>query len=49
VLSGASTIILGVQNLDFRAGLGFALVALTTVVAAVEPFFNWRSRRLLME
>lgn len=49
LLSGASTIILGVQNLDFWAGIGFALVALTTVVAAIEPFFNWRSRWVLME
>jgi hypothetical protein len=49
VLSGASTVILGVQNLDFWAGLGFALVALVTVLAAIEPFFSWRSRWLLME
>jgi hypothetical protein len=48
-LSAASTIILGVQNLDFWAGLGFALVALATVLGAVEPFFNWRSRWVLME
>ena len=44
VLSGAATIILGLQNLTFWAGLGFSLVALTTVVNAIEPFFNWRSR-----
>lgn len=49
LLTGASTIILGVQNLDFWAGLGFALVALATVLAAIEPFFSWRSRWLLME
>jgi hypothetical protein len=48
-LSAASTIILGVQDLDFWTGLGFALVALATVVGAVEPFFNWRSRWVLME
>jgi hypothetical protein len=48
-LSGASTIILGLQDLDFWAGLGFALVALTTVVNAIEPFFNWRSRWVLAE
>jgi hypothetical protein len=48
-LAGSSTIILGIQNLDFWAGLGFALVALATVLAAVEPFFSWRSRWLLME
>jgi hypothetical protein len=49
MLSAASTIILGVQDLDFWAGIGFALVALVTVVSAIEPFFNWRSRWVLME
>lgn len=48
-LSGASTVILGLQNLTFWAGLAFSLVAITTVLAAVEPFFNWRSRWVLME
>jgi hypothetical protein len=48
-LSAASTIILGVQDLDFWTGVGFALVALATVGAAIEPFFNWRSRWVLME
>ncbi|HEY7592848.1 MAG TPA: DUF4231 domain-containing protein [Actinophytocola sp.] len=49
VLSAASTIILGVQDLDLWTGIGFALVATVTVVSAVEPFFNWRSRWVLME
>ncbi|MCO1655573.1 DUF4231 domain-containing protein [Pseudonocardia humida] len=49
VLSAASTVILGLQDLDFWASLGFALVALSTVVTSVEPFFNWRSRWVLME
>jgi hypothetical protein len=49
VLSGASTIILGLQDLNFWAGLAFSLVALTTVVGGVEPFFNWRSRWVLAE
>ena len=49
VLSAASTIILGVQDLDFWTGVGFALVATVTVVSAAEPFFNWRSRWVLME
>src|SRR5262249_8039105 len=48
-LSGASTIILGLQNLTFWAGLGFALVALVTVVNTIEPFFAWRSLWTLME
>lgn len=48
-LSAAATIILGLQNLGTWAGLGFSLVAVTTVINAVEPFFNWRSRWVLME
>jgi hypothetical protein len=47
-VSAASTVILGLQDLGFWAGLGFSLVALSTVVAAVEPFFNWRSRWILI-
>ncbi|MFE4415793.1 DUF4231 domain-containing protein [Streptomyces sp. NPDC056821] len=45
-LSAASTIILGLR---VWANLAFALVALVTVLGAVEPFFNWRSRWVLME
>ncbi|MFB6712865.1 MULTISPECIES: DUF4231 domain-containing protein [unclassified Streptomyces] len=48
-LSATSTIILGLQNLNTWAGLAFALVALVTLLGAVEPFFNWRSRWVLME
>ncbi|MFC3346648.1 DUF4231 domain-containing protein [Streptomyces echinoruber] len=48
-LSAASTIILGLQNLNAWAGLAFALMALVTLAGAVEPFFNWRSRWVLME
>ena len=45
-LSAASTIILGLR---IWANLAFALVALVTVMGAVESFFNWRSRWVLME
>ncbi|MFH9125323.1 DUF4231 domain-containing protein [Streptomyces globisporus] len=48
-LSAASTIILGLQSLNTWASLAFALVALGTLLGAVEPFFNWRSRWVLME
>lgn len=48
-LSAASTIILGLQSLNVWAGLAFALVALVTLLGAIEPFFNWRSRWVLME
>jgi hypothetical protein len=49
LLSGSATIILGLQNLSLWAGLGFSLVALITVINAIEPFFNWRSRWILAE
>ncbi|WP_280690751.1 DUF4231 domain-containing protein [Kitasatospora sp. GAS204B] len=48
-LSAASTIILGLQSLNLWAGLAFAFVALVTLLGAVESFFNWRSRWVLME
>ncbi|NUT97798.1 MAG: SLATT domain-containing protein [Saccharothrix sp.] len=48
-LSATATIILGWQDLDFWTGLAFSLVALTTVVSALEPFFAWRSLWVLME
>jgi hypothetical protein len=48
-ISASATIILGLQDLTLWAGLGFALVALVTVINAVEPFFNWRSRWVLAE
>jgi hypothetical protein len=49
VMSAASTVILGLQNLNFWTSIGFALVALLTVVNTLEPFFAWRSRWVLME
>jgi hypothetical protein len=49
ILSAASTIILGLQDLDFWSSVGFTLTALVTVTAAVEPFFAWRFRWVLME
>ncbi|MEU1252624.1 SLATT domain-containing protein [Streptomyces chartreusis] len=48
-LSAASTVILGLQNLNAWAGLALACMALVTLLGAVEPFFNWRSRWVLME
>ncbi|QUQ66042.1 SLATT domain-containing protein [Kutzneria sp. CA-103260] len=48
-MSAASTVILGLQNLNFWASVGFVLVALLTVMNTLEPFFAWRSRWVLME
>jgi hypothetical protein len=49
VLAVASTIIFSLQQLNFLTGLAFSFVAVGTLVSAVEPFFNWRSRWILME
>ncbi|HEY0638760.1 MAG TPA: SLATT domain-containing protein [Pseudonocardiaceae bacterium] len=48
-MSATSTVILGLQNLDGWTGTAFALVAVTTVIGTLEPFFAWRSRWVLME
>lgn len=48
-LSVTSTIILGLQPLNAWAGIAFALVAVVTTVNALEPFFAWRDRWILME
>lgn len=45
----ASTVILGLQNLNFWASLAFSLGAVGAAVSAVEPFFNWRARWVLLE
>lgn len=47
--SVASTVILGLQDLNFWASLAFSLGAVGAAVGAVEPFFNWRARWVLME
>lgn len=49
VLTALSTIVLGVQDLNVWADLAFSMVAVTTAINALEPFFNWRSRWVLME
>lgn len=49
LMSGGATVILGLQDLDFWASLGFILVALTTVVSGIETFFNWRTRWVMAE
>ncbi|MEU4651716.1 SLATT domain-containing protein [Nocardia fluminea] len=48
-LSAASTIILGLQNLDPWTGTAFALIAVVTAVSALEPFFAWRPLWVAME
>ena len=48
-LTVASTIILGLQDLNAWTGTAFSLVAIVTAVNTLEPFFAWRSRWVLME
>ena len=48
-LTLASTVILGLQELTFWPSLAFSMVAAVAVLSGVEPFFNWRSRWILME
>jgi len=48
-LSAAATIILGLQNLSLWTGLGFSFIAVVTASNAIEPFFAWRFRWVLME
>ena len=47
LLSTSATVILGLQNLNFWAGIGFSLVA--TAITAIEPYFAWRSRWVVLE
>jgi hypothetical protein len=49
LLTVASTIILGLQELNVWTGTAFALIAIVTTVNTLEPFFAWRSRWVLME
>ncbi len=49
VLSVASTIILGLQQLTTWTAIAFSLVAVVTVVNTLEPFFARRSLWVLME
>jgi len=49
LLTVASTIILGLQDLNAWTGTAFALIAIVTAVNSLEPFFAWRSRWVLME
>lgn len=48
-LTGASTVVLGIPAIPGRAAIALPMVALVTLISALEPFFNWRSRWVLME
>ena len=48
-LTAGSTVVLGIPAIPNRAALALPMVALVTLVTALEPYFNWRSRWVLME
>jgi hypothetical protein len=48
-LAALSTVVLGIQAIPFRASVALPMVALVTMLGALEAFFNWRSRWVLME
>jgi hypothetical protein len=48
-LTAASTVVLGIPAIPDRTAIELPMVALVTLVTALEPFFNWRSRWVLME
>ena len=49
LLTASSTVVLGFTWLTARASIALPMVALVTVISALEPFFNWRYRWILME
>lgn len=49
VLTALSTIVLGIPSIPERASIALPMVAVVTVLGALETFFNWRSRWVLME
>ncbi|WP_370968823.1 DUF4231 domain-containing protein [Amycolatopsis sp. cg9] len=49
LLTAASTVVLGIQEIPARASIALPMVALVTVLGGLETFFNWRSRWVLME
>jgi hypothetical protein len=49
VLTAASTVVLGIPAIPNRSAVALPMVALVTLFGAVDAFFNWRSRWVLME
>src|SRR3954466_8440269 len=49
ILAALSTVVLGIEAIPARSSIALPLVASVTVLSALETFFNWRSRWVLME
>lgn len=48
-LTAVSTVVLGVQALPARATIALPMVAAVGALSALDGYFNWRSRWVLME
>lgn len=49
LLTASSTIVLGIPAFPNRAAIALPMVASVTLLSALETYFNWRSRWVLME
>ena len=49
VLAALSTVVLGINAIPANAAIALPMVATVTALGALETFFNWRSRWVLME
>jgi hypothetical protein len=49
LLTAGATVVLGIEAIPSRAAIALPLVALVTVLAGLDSFYNWRSRWVLME
>ncbi|MEV1320093.1 SLATT domain-containing protein [Micromonospora arborensis] len=48
-LAALSTVVLGINAIPANAEIALPMVATVTALGALEEFFNWRSRWVLME
>ncbi|MET7880825.1 DUF4231 domain-containing protein [Micromonospora profundi] len=48
-LAALSTVVLGISGFQFQTEVALPMVAGVTVLGALEGFFNWRSRWVVME
>jgi hypothetical protein len=49
MLAALSTVVLGIKAIPIQTEIALPMVALVTMLGALETFFNWRSRWVLME
>jgi hypothetical protein len=49
MLAALSTVVLGIKTIPAQTEIALPMVALVTMLGAMETFYNWRSRWVLME